>query len=105
MSWAGSGDSVKIYVEGVDLDKEGAEEALTAGEITEKTKVEFEKLVGVIRQVADEATGGLAALTTKPSEISLEFGLTLGVKGGFPVFAEVSGEGSITVGLVWRYDK
>lgn len=76
---------------------------MAAGEITKKTRVEFEKLVGVIRQVADEAANGLATITDEPSEISLEFGLTLEVEGGVPVFAKVTGQGSVTVGPVWRY--
>jgi hypothetical protein len=76
-------NDVEIYVEGVELDKEGAEQPLAAGAIEEKTKVEFEKLVDVVRQVADKTADGLATLKSKPSEISLEFELTLGVEGGF----------------------
>jgi hypothetical protein len=93
---------IEIYVQGVNVDSEGAEKAFMATGVAEKTRVEFEKVIEVARQVASDAADGFATMAKKPSEISLEFGLTLGVKGGVPIFAEMSGEGSIKVGLVWK---
>ncbi len=95
------GGGVKIYVEGVEVKDDSPGQALAVAHISKK-QVDFEKLLDVIKQVADEAARGLATLTDRPSEISLEFGLTLGVSAGQPVLAEVSGEGSVKVRLVWK---
>jgi hypothetical protein len=82
-------------------DENDAEEVPKSSKVVTKTKVEFDSLVDVVRQIADQAAGKFDTLAKKPSQISLEFGLTIGVKGGVPVFAEMSGTGSIKVGLVW----
>ncbi len=67
-----------------------------------KAYFDFDSVLGAIKQVANESIEGLMAGEDAPCEVSLHFGLTLGGKGGTPSFAEISGEGSVSVDLTWR---
>ena len=98
-----SGDTkLDIRVVGHDEDAGESEYALHHARDRGMGYFDFDSVLGAIKQVANESVEGLMAGEDAPCEVSLHFGLTLGGKGGIPSFAEISGEGSVSVDLTWR---
>jgi hypothetical protein len=101
MFQASDDTEIEIRVVGLDGDEAGTGQMSRAKQ--KSPYFDLESVLGVVKQVANKAVGDLTTGDNAPCEVSLRFGLTLGGRTGVPVFAEVSGAGSVEVGLTWRH--
>jgi len=61
----------------------------------------FQEAVSCIRPVADAVLGQITALASRPSEITVELGVSLKAEAGV-VIAKTAGEGSFKLTLKWK---
>ena len=93
-----SGDTeVEIRVVGLEDDGDSSGQRMRTK--PGRPYFDLESVLGVVKQVANKAVADLTVGEHAPCEVNLNFGLTLGGKTGVPVFAEISGTGSVEVSL------
>jgi hypothetical protein len=93
------GDEV-VLVE-VDALEPGIGRAGRPGEVAAKANKSLAAALDMIRPTANALVATISAISTRPDEVTAEFGVKLTAKAG-AIIAESQSEGHITVTLTWR---
>lgn len=93
-----------VWVEVVGEMAEGTGEQLAPGVrsrgLSERTTQSFESTLGGIQKVADSLHSVLDNLVSRPSSVTVEFGVKFSASSGV-IIASGSGEANLKVGMAW----
>ncbi|NJP88960.1 hypothetical protein HCN51_05730 [Nonomuraea sp. FMUSA5-5] len=89
-----------ILVE-VDEDEPGIVRASRVDDVIKSSASSFGAAIGAVRDAAAEALHRFTEMSSRPTEIELEFGVRLNVQAG-AVIAKTAVDGHLKVKLVWR---
>jgi len=92
---------VVITVDGLRVTDAASDTTLADRSIGDKLDAKFDDFMLAVRAIAERAGEQLSDIQVMPSEVVLEFGLTLTAEAGGPLFAHIGAEGSVSVSLTW----
>lgn len=92
---------VIITVDGLRVTNTAPDAMFADRSIGDKLDAKFDDFMLAVRAIAERAGEQLSDIQVMPSEVVLEFGLTLATEAGAPLFAHIGAEGSVSVSLTW----
>jgi hypothetical protein len=92
---------VVVAVPAEQAQAEGLELASRRGDMVKDAQDKFDDATAIVTPVAESILGRLKHLTDPPSEVTVEFGLTLSFKTG-AIIASSAAEGNFKIRLTWK---
>jgi Trypsin-co-occurring domain 1 len=95
--------TVDVYVEGAKAKTSNDLKAFNrVDDVVDKAMIPFSETMDVVQRIAAEAEQKLTQSASRPTEVTLEFGLTVGGEAGNVVFGKISAEGTFKVSMTWK---